>query len=199
MLQCDKIVKDEKVEEKDEVVIFISYTLVNIPTPARPTPLTITLPGPISYSRESVVPWHYGSVVYYHGVKQEGKLSEDKPSEDLSLNVDNFAGTGRITRSGRIYSPQNAPNNADALVKAKGKQMVSDNSESVQVNTPNAVPGTSSSQEVERLLRLIRKSNYKVIDHLSQTPSKISILSLLLCSKAHRNALMKLLSSTFVP
>lgn len=77
--------------------------------------------------------------------------------------------------------------------------MVGENLEYVPVNAPNAVPGTSSSQEVEELFRLIRKSDYKVIDHLCQTPSKISILSLLLCSEAHRNALMKLLSSAFVP
>lgn len=61
------------------------------------------------------------------------------------------------------------------------------------------MPGTSSSQEVEKLLRIIRKSDYKVVDQLSQTPSKISILSLLLCSETHRNALVKLLSFDFVP
>lgn len=79
--------------------------------------------------------------------------------------------------------------------KAKGKQVVGDNLEYV----PNVVLGTSSSQEVEDLLRLIRKSDYKVICHLSQTQSKISILSLLLCSEAHINALMKLLNFAFVP
>lgn len=44
-----------------------------------------------------------------------------------------------------------------------------DNLEFVPVNAPkpNAVPGTFLSQEVEELLRLIRKSDYKVIDHLS--------------------------------
>ncbi|XP_050876807.1 uncharacterized protein LOC127080532 [Lathyrus oleraceus] len=156
ILQCDRIVKDEKVEETCVVVISIPYTLVNIPAPPRPTPLTITLPDPIPYAR-------------------------------------------RITRSGSVYSPQNVQDNDDALVKAKGKQVVGDNSGSIQVNTPNIVPGTCLSQEVEELLRLIRKSDYKVIYHLSQTPSKISILSLLLCSEAHRNALMKLLSSSFVP
>lgn len=77
--------------------------------------------------------------------------------------------------------------------------MVSDDSGSAQVNAPSVVPGTSLSQEVEELLRLIRKSDYKVIDHLNQTSSKIWILSLLLCSEAHRNSLMKLLSSAFVP
>ncbi|XP_050897519.1 uncharacterized protein LOC127104375 [Lathyrus oleraceus] len=179
ILQCDRIVKEEKVEEKDVAVISIPYTPANIQAPVRPTPLTITLTCPIFYSSENHMPWHYGSYVYYHGVKQEGKLSEDKPSEDTSLNVDNFAGTRRITRSGRVYSPQNVQDNVDAFAKSK-------------------VPGTSSSQEVEELLRLIRKSDYKVIDHLIQTTSKVSILSLLLCTEAHMNALMKLLSYAFV-
>lgn len=199
VLQCDWVVKDNKVEEKDVEVISIQCTSANIPTHARPTPLTITLPSPIPYSNENVVPWYYGSDVYYHGLKQEGKPSEDKPSKEASLNVDKFAGTGRITKSCRIYSPQNVQDNADALAKAKGKHVVGDNLGSVQVNTPNVVPGTSSSHEVEELLRLIRKSDYKVINHLSQTLSKILILSLLLCSEAHKNALMKLLSSAFVP
>lgn len=66
--------------------------------------------------------------------------------------------------------------------KSRVNKVVGDNSGSVQVNAFNVVPETSSSQEVEELLRLIRKSDYKVIDHQSQTPIKISILSLLLCS-----------------
>lgn len=105
ILQCDKIVKDEKVEEKEVAVISIPYTPANIPAPIRPTSLTITFPGPIPYSRENVVPWDYGSDIYYHVVKQEGRKSEDKPSEDTSLNVDNSTDIGRITKSGRVYSP----------------------------------------------------------------------------------------------
>ena len=120
-----------KAEGKELAVISISYTLADIPAPARPTPLTITLPGPIPYSSENVVPWHYGSDVYYHGVKQEGKLSEDKPSENTSLNVDNFASAGRITISGRVYSPQNIQDNVDALAKAKSKQVMGGNSGSI--------------------------------------------------------------------
>lgn len=71
----------------------------------------------------------------------------------------------------------------------------------MQINVPQqrAVPSASSSREVEELLRIIRKSDYKVVDHFSHTPSKISILYLLLCSETHRNYLVKLLSSAFVP
>ncbi|XP_058747178.1 uncharacterized protein LOC131620188, partial [Vicia villosa] len=39
---------------------------------------------------------------------------------------------------------------------------------------------------------------YKIVDQLMQTPSKISILSLLLNSEAHREALMKVLDQAFV-
>lgn len=38
-----------------------------------------------------------------------------------------------------------------------------------------------------------------MVDQLNQTPSKISILSLLLCSEAHRDALIKFLIATHVP
>lgn len=38
-----------------------------------------------------------------------------------------------------------------------------------------------------------------MVDQLNQTPSKISILSLLLCSEAHRDALIKFLSAAHVP
>lgn len=69
------------------------------------------------------------------------------------------------------------------------------------VPNPTVVPvASSSSQEMDELLRIICKSDYKVIEQLSQTQSNISILSLLLlCSETHRNALMKLLTSVFVP
>ena len=43
----------------------------------------------------------------------------------------------------------------------------------------------TSSQELEEVLKIIRKSDYKIVEQLGQTPSKISMLSLLLCSEAH--------------
>lgn len=48
-------------------------------------------------------------------------------------------------------------------------------------------------------MRIIKKSDYKVVDQVNQTPSKISMLSLLICSEAHRGALVKFLRTTHVP
>ena len=52
---------------------------------------------------------------------------------------------------------------------------------------------------MEEILKIIKRSNYNVVEQLGQTPSKISILALLLCSEAHANALVKFLKTTHVP
>ena len=33
-------------------------------------PLIITVPGPIPYTSDKAVPWHYGADVYYHGINK---------------------------------------------------------------------------------------------------------------------------------
>ncbi|KAI5386542.1 hypothetical protein KIW84_072899 [Lathyrus oleraceus] len=53
-------------------------------------------------------------------------------------------------------------------------------------------------EEAGEFLRIIKKSDYKVVDQLNQTPSKISMLSLILNSEAHRNSLLKVLSAAHI-
>lgn len=194
-LQFSRIVK----KEDEIVVISIPYDLVDIPTPVEipiePTALIITVPGPIPYSSEKAVPWHYGSEVYYHGIRKENEESSKEPIENDNANVDNFVGVGRMTRSGRVLGPQSVQEVVDALAKAKGKQAMTDNGVPISIPATEASPST---QDVEELLKSIRKSDYKIVDQLGQTPSKISILSLFLCSEVHRNALMKLLNTAYV-
>ena len=52
---------------------------------------------------------------------------------------------------------------------------------------------------MEEILKIIRKSDYNVVEQLGQTPSKISMLALLLCSEAHAKALVKFLKYAHVP
>lgn len=47
-------------------------------------------------------------------------------------------------------------------------------------------------------MKLIIRGEYKVVDQLLQTPSKISIMSLLINFDAHREALMKVLNHAYV-
>lgn len=80
--------------------------------------------------------------------------------------------------------------NAEALAKAKGKRVVVEGTDAepklsvleppVQNTQPSGLnSGMPSNEEFEKLMRYIQKSDYRVIDQLSKTPSKISILSLL--------------------
>ena len=43
----------------------------------------------------------------------------------------------------------------------------------------------TSGKDLEEVLKIIRRSDYKIVEQLGQTPSKISMLSSLLCSEAH--------------
>ena len=65
--------------------------------------------GPIPYSSDKNVPWNYGGDVYYHGVKQDWLAVEDSLFEQVDPDIDNIAGTSKITRSGRVFSPEIAP------------------------------------------------------------------------------------------
>ncbi|XP_058754437.1 uncharacterized protein LOC131627615 [Vicia villosa] len=177
---------------KNEVnVVSIPYTPAKIPVPARAPPLVITLPGPVPYTSERAIPWNYGAEVFYQGTKHEIEIPVEKK------DVDNVVGIGRLTRSGRIFNPpQNTrDDNIEALAQAKGKRVVEDTVDQGQSsNSEDTV-----AKEMEEFLKIIKKSEYKVVDQLSQTQSKISILQLLLCSETHRNALLRLLSAAFVP
>lgn len=47
-------------------------------------------------------------------------------------------------------------------------------------------------------MKIIKKSEYRVVDRLNNSPSKISILSLLSSSEAHRKSLMKVMGYAHV-
>ncbi|KAI5388927.1 hypothetical protein KIW84_074548 [Lathyrus oleraceus] len=162
---------------KDEVsTITIYFDPVDLSTLAEAAPVTITVPGPIPYDKDDVVPWHYGGEVYCNGEKVEDQTASETT----------------------ISKGKKRKDKVEALARAKGKQAVIN--EGTPVVTP--APGGSEKElddDAEEFLRIIKKSEYKLVDHLQQTPSKISILSLLLSSEGHREALMKILKKAYVP
>ena len=52
---------------------------------------------------------------------------------------------------------------------------------------------------MEEILKIIKKSDFKIVEKLGKTPSKISMLALLLFSDAHAQALIKFLKKSHVP
>ncbi|KAI5445523.1 hypothetical protein KIW84_013669 [Lathyrus oleraceus] len=131
---------------------------------------------------------------------------EDQTAGETTVSKVDNAGPSGFTRSGRLFAPdalrggegeKEKKEKAEALARAKGKAVVGD---STPVVTPT--PGGSEEKlddDAEEFLRIIKKSEYKLVDHLQQTPSKISILSLLLSSEGHREALLKILKKAYVP
>ena len=71
--------------------------------------------------------------------------------------------------------------------------------EPVQTKAQSISIPEASKKDMEEILKIIKKSDYNVVEQLGHTPSKISMLALLLCSEAHAKALVKFLKTTHVP
>ena len=98
----------------------------------------------------------------------------------------------RVTKSGRIF----------AVVPSKRPKVQVRRPIPVEVLMMNVEPrveaGRSSGPNPhpdydDEILKLIKRSEYKIVDQLLQTPSKIFVLALLRDFGAHREALMKVL------
>jgi len=147
------------------------------------TPLVICLPRLMPYASKKAIPYNYNATTLENG--------REVPIPSLP-SVVNITKDSRVLRNGCVI-PTLFPKKARApvieQVQAKDSSTTKDAGQTSRTDT-NA--------DFEDLLKLIKKSEYKVIDQLMQTPSKISILSLLLNFEAHRNALMKVLNQAFV-
>ena len=102
------------VEDVSIITIFanssrVSKKNIRITSVPKATPLIITMPGPVPYESDKTVPWNYGGDIYYHGIKQDGLAAEEINPEEEDSDINNIAGTSKITRSGRIFSPKIAP------------------------------------------------------------------------------------------
>ncbi|GAU51925.1 hypothetical protein TSUD_417080, partial [Trifolium subterraneum] len=139
------------------------------------TPLVICLPGPMPYTSLRAVPYRYDATMLQDGV--------EVPIPPL-ISVDNIADSSKILRSGRIL-PRVVQEKTDSSVE---KTQIPDASRT----------GERVYEDSDEVLKMIKRSEYKIVDQLLQTPSKISILSLLLNSDAHREALMKVLDQAYV-
>ncbi|XP_050890264.1 uncharacterized protein LOC127095644 [Lathyrus oleraceus] len=137
------------------------------------SPIEICMPVPFPYESTKAV----DKVV-------EG-LADVEVIEVVSEDVTNIVGMSRITRSGGIYTPE-----FNMTPQGPAKEST--------VATPAKEPEVVPSEDDVEFLKLIKRSDYKVVDQLHQTPSKISILSQLLNSQAHKEALLKVLAQAHV-
>jgi len=137
------------------------------------TPLVICCPGSKPYTSQKTIPYKY-----------ECTILEDNKEMPLNttVHVDNIANSSRILRSGRVLP---------AMAQVKTSVPIN---EPMPEQNPGKGKAVGQSDEIicedsDGILKLIKKSEYKVVDQLLQTPAKISIMSLLTNSDAHREAL----------
>ncbi|XP_058774539.1 uncharacterized protein LOC131648830 [Vicia villosa] len=143
-------------------------------------PLVICLPEAIPYSSDRVVPYRYNATML-----EGGKEVEIKPLSSV-VNIEDFS---RVTITGRVFNqPQ-----AVVDVQKNPTQVPVTTSDATKVND-----GSSSGKKMDGILKIIKMSDYKVVDHLHRTPYKISIMELLTSLLAHRESLMKILNQDFM-
>ncbi|PKI65913.1 hypothetical protein CRG98_013684, partial [Punica granatum] len=100
-------------------------------------------------------------------------------------NLKQQFGVMGITRSGRLYEN---PATAD-----KGKAPATE-----EETRPRTLPTLSKNvteEEAEAFIKVIKASEYKVVDQMAKSPAHISLLALLLNSEPHREALMRVLTA----
>ncbi|XP_019252752.1 PREDICTED: uncharacterized protein LOC109231545 [Nicotiana attenuata] len=56
-----------------------------------------------------------------------------------------------------------------------------------------------SAEEAEEFFRKMKAADYEVIDQIRESPSQVSLLSLLVCSAEHQKVLIKTLNEAYVP
>ncbi|XP_058775560.1 uncharacterized protein LOC131649822 [Vicia villosa] len=129
----------------------------------------IPVRDPYPVDKMKAVPWEYDS----------SSITE----------VTNIIGPGGMTRSGRILNAVK-PNENLAQTSNQATMVPTEEGTTKDKGVVN--------KDAEEFLALIKKSDYRVVDQLHQTPSKISLLSLLVHSEKHRDALMKILNAAHV-
>ena len=126
---------------------------------------------PFPFEDSHRVPWKYDLSL----------LSTRTGKEEVCSNIS--LGLSGLTRSGHCYT-------LNELEKRRKK---------IGKGTAEPVKNRDITEEAEEFLKIIRNSEYSVIQQLNKSPAYISILALLLSSDIHRKALLKVLKETCVP
>ncbi|KAI5409341.1 hypothetical protein KIW84_054950 [Lathyrus oleraceus] len=200
-----EILQNRNVDE-DEPEVNVISPVFKIPEPVvirydgskqKVSPSLVIKPaGPVPYSSDRAVLFRYNPVA----------VEDGKEVSLPSSSVVSIADVSGLTRSGRVFLVPKPQAKADSVVRPVGNAVNPPNPtlavakpSSVQKTLTSSVgPSSIVNDDCDEMLRLIKKSEYNVVDQLLQTPSKISVLSLLLNSEPHREALQKVLGVAYV-
>ena len=138
-------------------------------------PPTAPKPTPFSYQSNKAVPWKYTPPAFGERVAIE--------VDSLSAKVTNITGLSGVTRSGRVFAP---PHLAElpSIGKAPMIQEPAYTTTPSKEVDPPVVKGAEKKEglqgeavtleEAHEFLRLIQQSEFKVVEQLNKTPTRIS-------------------------
>ena len=154
-------------------MLFRSTVITYDPEVARAAvePIVILTPSSFPYESDKAVPWNY-----------EAKVMNPAKTEPVA----NIAGVGGMTRSGRCYTPEELERRRGTLV-----------GEDIVEGTHRKEPVTDA--EVAEFKKVVKRSEFNIVEQLNRTPAQISLLSLQLSSESHRDAILKVLNEAHVP
>ncbi|PKI56745.1 hypothetical protein CRG98_022863, partial [Punica granatum] len=129
---------------------------------------------------------------YHRDVPARDPYSNDRVPWTYEGSVGNLErqfGVMGITRSGRLYEN---PTTTD-----RGKAPVAE-----EETRPRTLPTPSkkvTEEEAEAFMKVIKASEYKVVEQMAKSLAHISLLALLLNSEPHRESLIRVLTAAQVP
>ncbi|RDX90187.1 hypothetical protein CR513_27979, partial [Mucuna pruriens] len=166
------VIEQEGTPRREPITIY--YDPVQMTSPS----LTISVAAQPAYRDNHAVPWLY-----------ELAPPEVPKEREHAKEVVNIAEDGGITRSGRLYMPE-ALRGQETQTLHKGP--------AARTTSTMGAPAQTPEKEEEEFLKIIRRSEHQLLDQMNKTPARISLLSLLLHSEAHRNLLLKVLQEAHV-
>ena len=146
------------------------------------------VPVPFRYANDKAIPWNYTSQAV---VQEPQAVAEQKPE----TSVNDIARTGRMTCSGRCYAPIDleAKEKEESIEEGRVKITVSKGKGKEVINEPVI------EAEVNEFFKFIKHGEYSIVEQLHKMPTKIFLLALILNSKPHREAMLKVLKQAYVP
>ncbi|XP_017648092.1 uncharacterized protein LOC108488321 [Gossypium arboreum] len=137
--------------------------------------IIIQKPAVFSYKDNKRVPWSYNCNVTIPG--KESSVSPLKEDQNM----------GSHTHSGRRYDLKKTQ-----IEAMKGRDVMVEQKKGKEVEPGVPVNEPVKEEEAKEFLKFLKHSEYNVVEQWHKQPARISILALLLSSKVHQSALMKI-------
>ncbi|XP_017647806.1 uncharacterized protein LOC108487996 [Gossypium arboreum] len=141
--------------------------------------MIVEVPSPFLYKDNKAVPWKYDVNI----IIPEGEKSK--------VTTENVGEVGHFTRSGRCYSKVVELMKKTNDLKQKGNAPMHEAEVELETSSEQEVKRPVNEEEAHEFLKFNKHSEYNVVEQLSKQLARISVLSLLLNSEPHRNALLK--------